>query len=337
MKHVSKMNKALSVAGILLVALLYSHAVTAIGFNSTYEASSGVFPDEVCPPWTLVNTASPEDPSLSGGKLIISTSTNVENMFYIQSAPDIAAPDPLIIEARVRFVSGSASTPVRAPILIGFTTSPSEGNALFIGAGEIFLLVDDLVKGASANVDTNDDFHTYRIEVSGTGSVEVFYDGVSTLIGSTFTSATANGNVERVFWGEASSLALGTSEWEFVRHNASTVECTLGVQIDIKPGSDPNSINPRSRGVIPVAILTTETFDASTVDPNTVEFGPNGAAPVHAALEDVDGDADLDLILHFKTQETGIACGDTSASLTGETTGGQTIEGSDAVNMVGCS
>ena len=108
------------------------------------------------------------------------------------------------------------------------------------------------------------------------------------------------------------------------------------VSIDIKPGSDPNSINPGSKGVTPVAILTTETFDASTVDPSTVEFGPNGAAPVHAALEDVDGDADLDLILHFKTQETGIACGDTSASLTGETTGGQAIEGSDAVNTVGC-
>jgi hypothetical protein len=28
------------------------------------------------------------------------------------------------------------------------------------------------------------------------------------------------------------------------------------VSIDIKPGSDPNSINPFSRGVIPVAILS---------------------------------------------------------------------------------
>lgn len=110
----------------------------------------------------------------------------------------------------------------------------------------------------------------------------------------------------------------------------------VAVSIDIKPGSDPNSINPRSKGVIPVAILTTETFDASTVDPTTVQFGPNGAAPVHAALEDVDGDTDLDLILHFRTQETGIACGDTEAVLTGETTGGQAIQGSDSVNTVGC-
>lgn len=110
----------------------------------------------------------------------------------------------------------------------------------------------------------------------------------------------------------------------------------LEIAMDIKPGGGPNSINPRSKGVIPVAILTSPTFDARTVDPNTVKFGPNGAKPVHAALEDVDGDGDLDLILHFNTQATGIACGDTQAGLTGLTTGGQAIVGMDAISTVGC-
>jgi len=108
--------------------------------------------------------------------------------------------------------------------------------------------------------------------------------------------------------------------------------------IDIKPGSFPNSINPRSKGVIPVAILTTNSFDATAVDPTTVLFGPTGteAASVHSALEDVDGDGDTDMILHFKTQDTGVVCGDTSASFTGETFGGQAIEGSDSIKTVGC-
>jgi hypothetical protein len=110
------------------------------------------------------------------------------------------------------------------------------------------------------------------------------------------------------------------------------------VAIDIKPGSYPNSINPRSQGVIPVAILTTDTFDALQVDAESVKFGLDLATERHgqAHVEDVDGDGDQDLVLHFKTQEAGIVCGDTEASLTGETFDGQSIMGTDSIKTVGC-
>lgn len=118
----------------------------------------------------------------------------------------------------------------------------------------------------------------------------------------------------------------------------TAIPAVIPVAIDIKPGSLPNSINPSSEGVIPVAILTTDSFDATTVDPATVLFGPGGteAAPLHAALADVDGDGDTDMILHFDTQSTGIECGDTSGSLTGQTFDGEMIEGSDSISTVPC-
>jgi hypothetical protein len=53
-------------------------------------------------------------------------------------------------------------------------------------------------------------------------------------------------------------------------------------------------------------------------------------------MEDVDGDGDNDMILHFNTQYTGIVCGNTSASLTGSTFGGQAFRGSDSIRTVGC-
>lgn len=111
------------------------------------------------------------------------------------------------------------------------------------------------------------------------------------------------------------------------------------VIIDIKPGSDSNPINPKSKGVTSVAILSTPTFDATTIDPLSVKFGPNEATEVHGRghIEDVNGDGRLDLVLHFDAQDTGIQCGDTSASLTGETINGQAIAGSDSIQTVGCS
>jgi hypothetical protein len=110
------------------------------------------------------------------------------------------------------------------------------------------------------------------------------------------------------------------------------------VKVDIKPDSFPNSINPKSNGVIPVAILTTDAFDATTVDPLSVRFGPNGAEEAHhkGHIEDVNHDGEPDLVLHFQTQATGIQCGQTSASLTGETFDGDPIQGSDTIETVGC-
>ncbi len=117
------------------------------------------------------------------------------------------------------------------------------------------------------------------------------------------------------------------------------------VQIDIKPGSDPNSINLGGNGLIAVAIFTTDDFDASQVDAGTVVFA--GASAVHSSLEDVDGDGDLDMVLHFQVHETNLADiyvqllaedadskhHSLAVSLTGQTTDGAAFEGIDSVEM----
>ncbi len=114
--------------------------------------------------------------------------------------------------------------------------------------------------------------------------------------------------------------------------------------MNIKPGSDPNSINCRNqKGIITVAVLTTEIFDAANVDSETVRFGPDGAQEIHqdnngkaqTHLEDVDEDDDLDAVFHFRFEDTGIQCSDQDAMLTGKTLNGFDVSGSDSIRTVG--
>jgi hypothetical protein len=53
-----------------------------------------------------------------------------------------------------------------------------------------------------------------------------------------------------------------------------------------------------------LVIFTTEGFDATRVDPSTVQFA--GARPVSSRLADADRDGDLDFILQFRTRDTNL-------------------------------
>jgi len=126
---------------------------------------------------------------------------------------------------------------------------------------------------------------------------------------------------------------------------------TLAVEFDIKPQSCPNPFNTRSQGVLPAAILGTEDFDVSMVDP--VSLLLEGVPPLRWDLEDVSrpvdsrehvcdctedtGDGFMDMTLKFDRQALVAAVGTVAdrdtiiLTLTGMTVDTTHIKGQDCV------
>ena len=118
------------------------------------------------------------------------------------------------------------------------------------------------------------------------------------------------------------------------------------VTIDIKPGNAKNIVKLSSKGVLAVAVLTTDTFDASQFSPAMAHLNDSatpmaeacaGASAVRWSLDDENGDGRLDLVFFFKIHDLNFTLGTTSATLMahGSFAGLEThIEGSDAVAVV---
>lgn len=150
-------------------------------------------------------------------------------------------------------------------------------------------------------------------------------------LGPDFFGVTSDQPIE---WAEfsLSSITMFMDNFSFVAH-------AMKVPVDIKPGSDTNPIKPGSDGVIPVALLSSPGFAACSIDWQTLRFGRTGTEAQLAGYSngDVNGDGLPDLMLQFRTADTGLACGDSSGVLTGQTVDGQKFRGSDVIRILGCS
>ena len=115
----------------------------------------------------------------------------------------------------------------------------------------------------------------------------------------------------------------------------------LTVTIDIKPGSDPNSITLGSAGVIPVAIPSTPDFNApEEVDLDTIALAGASIKMVGTSdkflchEEDVNGNGLIDLVCQAHTAQFMIEVGQSVAVLEAETFDGIPIRGEDTVRIV---
>ena len=189
----------------------------------------------------------------------------------------------------------------------------------------------------------------------------------STVIGSEWTHIRAvwDGTAMGIFINDVEDLSIqsadimlfeGTAKLTFGKYEDYTIHppgyfkgiideirisnaARIPVEIDIKPGSYPNSINLGSGGNVPVAIFSTNFFDATTVDPTTVTLAGagvklKGKGTPMASSEDVDEDGLIDIVVHVDTSVLQLSSTNTEAILEGETFDGVIITGKDTVRIV---
>ncbi len=171
----------------------------------------------------------------------------------------------------------------------------------------------------------------YTLEATGTASGSYSLDiltvdnvGHGTLV--TISGLAAPGATDTYFIG-------------YISAPTQPVSIQRKVQVDIKPGGSPNSINLGDKGVVPVAVLSTSTFDATKIDPATITLA---GAPVAkdskgkllASFKDVSGDGRIDLVVQVSTQALQLSQADLQATLRGRTFDGLAIIGVDSVTII---
>ncbi|MGH8014938.1 MAG: hypothetical protein ACREBV_01965, partial [Candidatus Zixiibacteriota bacterium] len=69
----------------LLTVLTFTHGRALAQFTSTWEGSSGDTPDSICPNWIFFNFSAGPLPSLTDSSILINTSTNSRNQWYVMT------------------------------------------------------------------------------------------------------------------------------------------------------------------------------------------------------------------------------------------------------------
>lgn len=132
--------------------------------------------------------------------------------------------------------------------------------------------------------------------------------------------------------GGVDDVSSGSGDYKLVVTGVSTKPAIKQVNIEVKPGSRGLApLNPKSKGKIPVALLSDASFNALTVDASSITFGATGneksLSKCNSSGEDVDSDGDLDLVCHFENQAAGFRYGDLEGIMRGKTSAGISFEG----------
>ena len=143
----------------------------------------------------------------------------------------------------------------------------------------------------------------------------------------------------------ASNLLNQFSNGRYTLIVSGAIPPVVQVKIEVKPGNPGDvPVNPKAKGVIPVAILSAEAtasspkFDALTVRPYSLTFGKTGGEKSYIGCHkhgiDVNADGLLDLVCTFDNQMANWEVDDVRGVMKGVTEDGTKFEGRGRLKVV---
>lgn len=143
------------------------------------------------------------------------------------------------------------------------------------------------------------------------------------------------------------TISLSVTDKDNGAGSASRTLVVTAIPITIDVRQD--AVNIGSSGLLPVAVLSSSTFDATTLNPATVVLGDGAGTGTHVAqrkngkyhtsVEDANGDGRADLVLQFDiptlVANSDITMASTSLTLGGVLTNGcSNVSGTDVIRVV---
>lgn len=214
---------------VLATALLVATGA-AQAADWSWQASSGLLPREQPGGMaSFLQTSSPGGYTIQTHPdlLRISSTALVDRVAFAVRGSDLLLPAQADVRFTARDAGGNTVAPlIRTHTMVSVGFGQQQGLILGLGGGEVFLVKgDDSGRLASAAVDTTV-FHDYRIMTSGTqwgDAVSVYVDGALRLQSTVQQGPLHWTSDPRLWFGDGTQYASGSSEWTQFSHNLAAV------------------------------------------------------------------------------------------------------------------
>jgi DNA-binding beta-propeller fold protein YncE len=190
------------------------------------------------------------------------------------------------------------------------------------------------------------DSYMWSARLDGTEAQPVFFSGQSIGIaldiegGKIYWTNFGSKKVQRANFDGSDTEDLVSSDLDTPWGIALAIFPALEVAIDLRPGNQQNIVNLKSSGVVPVAIISSDIFDALTVKEETILLSgaavrsPGKSNEYMCQERDVNMDGLIDLVCNFDNRDLRLKEGAEIVELKAETEDGSKIKGTDYVRIV---